>query len=249
MTGTRAIIAAVIPLPLLLFGVGLVALAAAAMIFRSFGPGLRIGRLLAVTPAISVAEAIDAAKSGRTDYVRVEGRIDSDTDFEDEHHRPLVFRRRLLQVQRHGRWETVDEGREAVPFVVRDGLLSVAIDTEALGDGLVVIPREATGTAADARAYLPADIPDATPTRMRIEQVSSVEHAIALGVPVTANDGVAISAGNGRPLVLTTLDVPEAQRLLAGGRRARPVAAAALLATGGGALVAGLAWAALGGIR
>ena len=68
----RAIIAAVIPLPLLLFGVGLAALAGAAVIFRSFGPGLRIGRLLAVTPAVSVAEAIDRAKAGRTDYVRLD---------------------------------------------------------------------------------------------------------------------------------------------------------------------------------
>ncbi len=243
-------IPAVIPLPVLLVGGGAAALLAAGLVLRSFGPGYRLGRLLAGTPHVTVEEALSQARQGDGRYVRVDGRIDSAAEFEDEHHRPLVFRRRRIQARLRDRWETIDERREAVSFEVREGLASLAIDTDGLGDGLVVIPREASGTAADVRDHVATDVPDGTPVRMRIEQVSSVEHAIVLGVPVAAGDGsVIIGPGRGRPLVLTTLDVPEAMRLLAGGRRARTALAATLLAAGAVAIVAGLAWALLDGLR
>jgi hypothetical protein len=240
----------VIPLPVLLVAVGFAILLAAGLVLRSFGPGYRLGRLLAGTPLVTVEEALSQAHQGDGRYVRVDGRIDAAAEFEDEHHRPLVFRRRRIQALVRDRWETIDERREAVAFEVREGLASVAIDTDGLNDGLVVIPREASGTAADAREHVTVHVPDDTPVRMRIEQVSSVEHAIVLGVPVTTGDGsVVIGPGRGRPLVLTTLDVPEAMRLLAGGRRARTALAATLLSTGAGAILAGLAWALLGGLR
>jgi hypothetical protein len=239
----------VIPLPVLLLGAGLVVLLAAGLVLRSFGPGYRLGRLLASTRHVTVEEALIQARHGDGRYVRVDGRIDAAAEFEDEHHRPLVFRRRRIQAWLGDRWETIAEQREAVSFEVRQGLASMAVDTDGLGDGLVVIPREATGTAAEAREHVAADLPDGTPVRMRVEQVSSVEHAIVLGVPVAVgDDSVVIGPGRGRPLVLTTLDLPEAMRLLAGGRRARSVVAAVLIATGGVAVVTGLAWALLGGL-
>ena len=242
-------IPAVIPFPLLLLGGGLAILAAAGLVLRSFGPGYRLGRLLASTPQVTVEEALTQARQGAGGYVRVNGRIDSATEFEDEHHRPLVFRRRRIQARLSDRWETIDDRREAVSFEIREGLAALAVDTDGLGDGLVVIPREATGTAADVREHVATDLPDGTPVRMRVEQVSSVEHAIVLGVPVAiGEDSVVIGAGRGRPLVLTTLDPSEAMRLLAGGRRARATTAAVLLVTGGIAVVAGLAWALLGGV-
>jgi len=126
----------------------------------------------------------------------------------------------------------------------------VAIDVDALGDGLVVIPRESEGTAAelpaDIAAVLPAMVPS-TPVRLRIEQVSAVEHAIAAGVPGLDPSGAArLSAGLGRPLILTTLEPNEAMRILARGRRRSVVAAAFLLVGGLAALAAGLVAAVLG---
>jgi hypothetical protein len=237
-------------IPVVLLVAGLAALGGAALVLRSFGPGYRIGRLLATTVLVSVADAASIARAGSAGYVRIDGRIDGDDEFEDEHHRPLVFRRRRLEVQRGGGWQTIDDAREAVRFGIRDGLEAVDVDTDALGPGLVVIPREAVGTAADVPDRLPGDLPPATPTRLRVEQVSSVEHAIVLGVPVLATDGtVRITAGRGRPLVLTTLELPEAMRLLAGGRRARPVMASALLVGGLALVVLGGSWALLGGVR
>jgi hypothetical protein len=237
-------------IPVALLVAGLAALGGAVVVLRTFGPGYRLGRLLATTPLVPVADAVSLARAGVTDYVRIDGRVDAEDEFEDEHHRPLVFRRRRLEVRRAGAWQTLDDAREAVRFEIRDGLEGIVVDTDALGPGLVVIPREAVGTAADVSARVPADLPPGTPARLLVEQVSSVEHAIVLGVPEVGPDGtIRITAGRGRPLVLTTLDRPEAMRLLAGGRRARPAVAGALLVGGFALLALGSGWALVGGIR
>ncbi len=60
---------------------------------------------------------------------------------------------------------------------------------------------------------------------------------------------MAITAGTGRPLVVSTLERDEAMRVLADGGRARPVAAAVALAGGLLGLFVGLGWAlATGGL-
>ena len=52
-------------------------------------------------------------------------------------------------------WVTVDEHTTAVAFDVREGLDAIAIDHDALDAGLVVVPRESVGTAADAPDRVP----------------------------------------------------------------------------------------------
>lgn len=237
-------IAAVSPLVLLV--VGLLALAGGLLVLRSYGANYRVGRLLASARTVSVAEA-GALASGPPRYVAVEGRIDSDSDFEDDAHRPLVFRRTRLQVRDRGAWLNLDDRRERVPFQVRDGLDAIAVDDAALDTGLVVVVRESEGTAADVGDRTPAGTPLDAPARLRIEQVSSVEHAIVVGVPRLDEHGApTISEGLGRPLILTTLERPEAMRILAHGEAARPIVALTSL-FGGLALVGvGLAWALLG---
>jgi hypothetical protein len=230
--------------PVVLAFAGVVALVGAVGVLRTFGPGYRLGRLLAATPRIAVDAAIADARASTGRYVRIEGRIDSATDFEDEHHRPLVFRRRLLEIRRGRRWEAIDTAREAVPFEIRDGLSAIAVDTDALDE----VPREAVGSAADAPDRAPAGVPPATPLRIRVEQVSSVEHAIVVGVPtLVADGGVAMTRGPSRPLILTTLEADEAMRLLAGGRRGRPVLASGLLIGGLALVTVAIAWAVIRG--
>ena len=229
--------------PPILIALGVLALALGWTILRSFGPGYRIGRLLSATRAVGVEEAATMAERGQARYVSVSGRIDSETDFEDEHHRPLVLRRMRLEARRGRRWQTIDERREAVPFEVRDGLSAIAVDQAVLDEGLVVIPRESTGTAGEASDVLPVALPSDTPVRVRIDQVSSVEHAVVVGVPSLDEEGrPRLSAGLGRPLILTTLERDEAMRVLAGGSRARPVAAAVALAGGVALLAVGFAF-------
>jgi hypothetical protein len=225
---------------------GLLALAAGVLVLRTYGVNYRVGRLLGSTPAVSVAEA-RALATGRSRYVAIEGRIGSDTDFEDAAHRPLVFRRTRLQVRRLGAWTDLDDRRERVPFEIRDGLDSIAVDDASLAVGLVVVIRESEGTAADIADRVPDGTPLDAPARLRIEQVSSVEHAIVVGVPMLDPAGTpTISAGLGRPLILTTLERPEAMRILARGDSRRPALAMASLVGGLLLVTAGVAWALMG---
>ena len=231
--------------PLILLALGVALLAAGGVILRSFGPRGRVGRLLATTPAVSFEEAHALADQAAARYVRVSGRIDSDEEFEDQDHRPLVLRRTRLQARAGRGWRTVDDNRESVPFELHEGLRAIEIDADRLDAGLVVVPRESVGVAADVPGRVPTDLPPDTPVRVWIEQVSSVEHAIALGVPTRDGDAVRLTEGLGRPLVLTTLEQPEAMRILAEGGTARPRIAAALLATGLGVSAAAVVWAIL----
>jgi len=230
--------------PLLLVLGGLLSLAGAFAVLRSFGSRYRVGRLLAATPRISVGEALALARAGRARYVLIRGRIDSDESFEDADHRPLVIRRTTLAARSAGRgWEPFETALEVVPFTVRDGLDEVGIDGHDLDVGLVVVPRESVGQVSDLGDRAPAELPGETPARLVVEQVSSVEHASVAGVPVRDESGaVRIAPGLGRPLILTTLEDAEAMRVLATGETARPRLAALLIVAAALMLALGVAW-------
>lgn len=219
----------------LLAGCGALALVAASILaLRRVGVGYRVARSLAAAPSVTLGEAISLAAAAQGSYVRTTGRISSDEDFPDESQRPLVFRRqRIERLDPDRRWRIVEEERLAVPFGIEDRASFVAVDLDALGEGLVVIPRESTGTAAelppDVLAALPEKLDRGTPLRVRVDQLSAVEHATVCGVLVTSPTGPIMTAGAGRPLVLSTLETPAAMRLLAAGHRAEVMAAALLL--------------------
>lgn len=238
--------------PFIVIVAGLAAIAVGTLLLRTYGPRLRVGRLLAVTPSASIDEARGLAAARVRRYVRVDGRLDADDEFPDENERPLVFRRRRLETRRGRGWRLLDERLETVPFRVGAGLEKIDVDAGALDVGLVTLVRESVGTAAEAAAALDprvrAGLPASAAVRLRIEQLSSVEHATVLGMPVVTPDGrVTITAGTGRPLVVCTLERDEAMRILAEGGRARPVAAAVALGGGLLGLTIGLAWALLAG--
>jgi hypothetical protein len=228
------------PPVLLVFGLGLVA--AGALSMRSFGPGQRVGRLLASTPRVSVEQALALTTEAVPRYVRLDGRLDSDDDFPDERQQPLIFRRRRLEAWRGRHWEILGEARDVVPFQLSEGLASIAIDGQALDVGLVVLPREALGAASEAPEMLPDGLDPATRLRLRVEQVSAIEHATVVGTPALDPKGKAIlTAGTGRPLILSTLEPAQAMQLLAGGRN-RALVVAALLVSGLALLALGAAW-------
>ncbi|MDF2734338.1 MAG: hypothetical protein K0S97_961 [Chloroflexota bacterium] len=232
--------------PLLLIVLGVAALGVGTLVLRSFGPRFRVGRLLAATPSVTVAEAIDLA-SGPARYVAIRGRIDAEDEFEDDAHRPLVLRRARIQLRTGSDWVTVDAHTTAVAFDVREGLDAIAIDHNALDAGLVVVPRESVGTAADAPDRVPPGTSPEVPMRLVVEQVSSVEHAVVLGVPVLGSGDLPtrMTAGLGRPLILTTLEPAEAMRILAAGGPRRPLVAAMALGIGLVSLTIGIVWAVL----
>jgi hypothetical protein len=235
--------------PLIPIALGLAALVTGVAILRTFGPKYRVGRLLAVTPVVPVAEA-RALADGPARYVAVQGRVDAADAFEDDAHRPLVLRHARIETGGGTTWTTLDEHRQVVDFAIREGLDEIAVDHEALGPGLVVIPRESVGTAGDVPERVPADLPPTTPVRLRVEQVSSVEHAIVAGVPTLdpVSGEPRMTAGLGRPLILTTLERDEAMRVLASDAPRRPLLAAIAIAIGLVALTMGVAWAILGAV-
>ncbi|MEO8273031.1 MAG: hypothetical protein ABI620_03110 [Chloroflexota bacterium] len=232
--------------PLLLGAAGVVALGIAAAILRSFGRGYRIGRLLAVAPKVSIAEAIQLAESGHATYVRIDGRIDSDAAWEDADHRPLVLRRTTFDWRpagSGGAWTTFDSNVEVVPFVIREGLDEIAVEAGAISDGLVTVPRESVGEARDVEAMTAAGIDLGAEARLRVEHVSSVDHATVLGVPVrSASGGFAIGPGMGRPLILSTLEGDEAMRALSGGATGRSRLAVACMIAGAVLIAAAVLW-------
>jgi hypothetical protein len=233
-------------IPLVLAAAGAIALGIAAAILRGFGPRYRVGRLLAVAPRVSVAEAVRIAEAGETAYVRVDGRIDSADEFEDADHRPLVLRRATLRWRRAGGggpWATLDASTEQVDFVVREGLDEIAVATPELTDGLVVVPRVRRGQARDLGDDAPASVPADADVTHTVEQVSSVEHATVAGVPRRGPDGrTVIGAGLGRPLLLTTLERDEAMRVLTGGATGRARTAVVCLVAGAALLGLAALW-------
>jgi hypothetical protein len=234
--------------PLLLAAAGVVALVGGGLILRTFGPSYRVARLLATTPKVSVAEANRLAAERRPPYVRVDGRIDSDAEFEGPDHQPLVLRQVRLETRVGRAWRPFEDHRQTVPFTITEGLDSIAVDVDRLDRGLVVVPRESIGTAADLADRVPAGTPPETTVRARIEHISSVEHAIVLGCPTLDGAGPLITAGRGRPLVLTVLEPDEAMRVLAAEGRGRTRVAAALLGAAMILLLGAAAWAAIAAV-
>ena len=231
---------------LLLLVAGLVAFATGWILVRRLGARARVGRILASTPVVAVDEAVRLA-SGAPRYVGVGGRLDSDHEFLDENERPLIFRRSRLELRDGSKWRTVTDNREVVPFGLAGGLATIAIDGDALDEGLVVVVRESEGTAGEIPDLVPEGTPATTSARLQVELLSTVDHALALGVPTLGPDGTPIlRPGMGRPLVLTTLEPAEAMRVLAAGHRTSTRLGALLM--GGGVAVAtvGLVWTVIG---
>lgn len=223
--------------------VGVAAIAVAVLLLRSVGPRYRIGRLLSSTPETTIDDAIATARVGDPRYVRITGRISSNEEFPDDQNRPLVYRRTRLQVRTaDGQWSSVLDEREAVPFGVETRQSFIGVDETALGDGLVVIPRISAGKVrdlpADLAPQLPPEADQDAAARLTIEQLSAVEHATVVGQPAERDSVPHMTAGLGRPLIVTVLDQAAAMRVLASDRRGRVVVAALSLVAGLGLLAA-----------
>jgi len=172
------------------------------------------------------------------------GRVDAAEALEDEDQRPLVLRRRLLELQDGRRWTAFEDVREVVPFAISEGLDRIAVDGDTLDEGLVVVTRESVGIAGDLGDRVPDGTDPATPARLRIDLLSSVDHALVLGVPtVDPARGPILRPGLNRPLILTNLEPDEAIRLLGEGKRGTTRAISLLLGGGTAAVLGGVAWA------
>ena len=174
----------------------------------------------------------EALLIGDGHYLAVSGNIDAAEAFEDESHRPLVYRRERVLIADGNTWREIERVVRSVPFVISDGEHALAIDAAQLGDGLVVIERQWDGSVAELAAAhrdyqnpesaaLVAQLASAAPTagaRVILEQISTLDRGTAAGL---LRGGALTAGGAGQPLVLTTLDRREALRILGSGQRAR----------------------------
>ncbi len=219
----------------LLLGVaGVAAIATSELLARRLAPRYVLGRTLSAARDVSIEQAREMAIAGKGRFVRVHGRLSSEEEFPDEHDRPLVYRRKRLEIrQPDGRWQVVANETEGVPFGVESRSSFIGVDGDQLGAGLIVVPRQSEGHAADLPADLAATIDPGAEARLVIEQVSAVEHAYVAGVPRADSDGqVRMSSGDKRPLILTTLEIDAAMRLLGGGQRGIAIGLSGLFALG-----------------
>lgn len=233
---------------LLALGAGLIALSRWAS--RRGGTRARSARLMAGLAPLSPKEA---RLVGEGRYLAVQGSIDAAEAFDDENHRPLVYRRERVLVRDGEGWRELDRAVRSVPFFVADANASVEIDAALLGDGLVVIERQWEGPvaelAASGRTYadaetsaLVSDLAAKAPAlaaRVVLEQISTLDRGTAVGL---LRDGRLTAGGSGEPLVLTTLDRRDALRVLGGEARGNlAVSLLALVALVAGVLALGAA--------
>lgn len=240
--------------PILLVGGALILFG--LLLSRRTDARTRAGQLLAGLSPLSPTEALKLAalRGGAAPYLAIKGSIDAPEIFEDEHHRPLVYRRERVSVADEGGWRVIDTAERSLPFVVSDPSNSISIATADLADGLVVVERRWEGSVAELHAAgreyqssetaaLVAALAASDPrrgARVGLEQISSLDRATAAGQLV---DGE-LRAGAGRPLVVTTLERAEALRLLGTegrGRLASSTLALALLTLGVLLLIGGIA--------
>ena len=240
----------------LLAVMGVALIVAGLLLSRRTDARTRAGQLLAGLSPISPTEALKLAalRGGAAPYLAIKGSIDAPEIFEDEHHRPLVYRRERVSVADEGGWRVIDAAERSLPFVVSDPSNSISIATADLADGLVVVERRWEGSVADLHAAgreyqrpetaaLVAALAASDPTRrarVGLEQVSNLDRATAAGQLVNGE----LRAGAGRPLVVTTLERAEALRLIGTegrGRLASSTLALALLALGVLLLIGGIA--------
>ena len=240
--------------PIALVGVALIAVG--LLLSRRTDVRTRAGQLLAGLSPITPTEALRLAalRGDSAPYLAIKGSIDAPEIFEDENHRPLVFRRERISIADEQGWRVIDVAERSLPFVVSDASSAIRIATADLADGLVVVERRWEGSVAElhaaGREYQSAETAalvaalatsdPARQARVGLEQISNLDRATAAGQLV---DGE-LRAGAGRPLVVTTLERAEALRLLGGeggGRLASSTATLALLALGALLLLGGIA--------
>ena len=227
---------------LLALGDGLITLSVWAS--RRGGTRARSARLMAGLAPVSPEEALLV---GEDRYLAVQGSIDAAEAFDDENHRPLVYRRERVLVREGDTWRELERAVRSVQFFVASSSASIEVDAALLGDGLVVIERQWEGSIAElaasgrsfkeaATSILVTELAASAPTltaRVVLEQISTLDRGTVVGL---LRNGTMTAGGAGQPLVLTTLDRRDALRIL--GSEARGSLAVSLLTLA--ALVAGV---------
>jgi hypothetical protein len=227
---------------------GLALVTAGAFAIRLSGAELRLARRLAGARQVRVGELLDADVLPARP-VRVVGRIRCPRPIVTERDDRLVALHRDVQVRPpSGPWRTIERIRETRAFELWDHDGSLPLDPSQAAEPLIVIPHVWRGTTSaltdDAHLAAVARLGGAPgvdwPARSITRMVSVVERLLVLAiVERSSDDGMHLAPPPGG-YVISGLDLDDAMRLLAGGRRSLLLAGYGIAAAGALLAAAGI---------
>lgn len=225
------------PIPLLLLALAAICAVAGATLVRASGSHLSLGRRLAGAAEVRVGDLLDADPLP-TRPVRVIGRIRSPDPMVTARDDRLVALHRDVEVQLPGgRWRTIERLRETRGFELWDHDGSLPLDASRAAEPLVTIPHVWRGDAGDltdeahraALARLQQQGLQPVAARSVTRTISVVDRLLVLARPVRDATGRTVLEPPPGGFVISSLDLPDAMRLLGGSRRAWLVVGAALI--------------------
>ncbi len=215
-------------------------LASGYLCARSSGAAVAVGRRLAGAREHRVGDVVDLEPPPDRP-VRVAGRIRCGDPIVTARDDRLVALHRDVDVQLgDGSWRTIERLRASRRFELWDHDGSLVVDAGEVAEPLVVLPHVWRGSLEEltdeghlaALARLRAEGHAPIAARSVTRMVSVVERLLVLARVQRSPDGqVALVPPPGGYLV-STLDLPDAMRVLGGARRGRLLVGAMLMASG-----------------
>jgi hypothetical protein len=225
------------------------------LLARSSGAAVGAGRRLAGAREYRVGEVVDLdPPPGRP--LRVAGRIRCGDPIVTARDDRLVALHRDVDVQlADGGWRTIERLRSSRRFELWDHDGSLSLDAAEAAEPLITLPHVWRGGVEEltdeahraAVARLTAEGLAPIGARSVTRMVSVVERLLVLARVERSVEGQAALAPPAGGYLVSTLDLPDAMRVLGGPRRGRLLVGASLMAAGSVlALASLLAWLVLG---
>lgn len=216
-------------IPLLAILAGIVGIAAGAVLVRASGADTATGRRLAGARAIPLGEVVSRSAEDRlpTEAVRLEGRVRCADPIRTADGDRLAARHRDVEVRLpDGTWRRIERLREARVIDLWERTASIRLDLAAVAEPIITIPHVWEGTAAELgpdyrgaveRVVTEAGMP--TGARAVTRQVTLVDQLIVLAHVSRGPDGRPRLDLPGGGMLVSTVDLDTAMRLLAGPNR------------------------------
>lgn len=210
------------------------------LLARRSGAELALGRRLAGAREHRVGDLRDLDPLPER-AVRVAGRIRCPDPIVTARDDRLVALHRDVEVRlADGSWRTIERLRMSRGFELWDHDGSLSLDPADAAEPLVTLPHVWRGSVAEltdeghlaAIARLRAEGRDPVAARSVTRMVSVVERLLVLALVRPAATGSVVLAPPAGGFVISTLDLPDAMRLLGGPRRSWLVAGSILVAVG-----------------
>jgi len=218
---------------------GLLLFLAGLVLVRSSGARTRMGRRLAGPPQLAVGDLFDLAQLPARP-IRVIGRIRCPDPIVTSRDEQLVAVHRDVEVLLpDGRWRSIERVRATRGFELWDHAGSLPLDAAQAAEPLISIPYVWEGDPAELdESYAPAierlRMEHGAPRRARAvtRTISVVDRILVLARPEREPDGTLRLVPPDSGFVISSLDLPDAMRLLGGPRRGLLLAGAGMTAAG-----------------